>query len=183
MSTAAPNATAAPKEQLSTSPALVPAPTVAALPKRQIMRSNFGLQVGGYKHNRWWANLDENQALDDVTEPKFWIHVVDGIMGHDKSNPRGRGDIIEVRKADTGLYAEFLIVEIGTGFVKVIPVRAAEPQAVDVPGNCPLATRWNVGAKTHDVVRRADNAVMRGGFQTKAGAAAWIAEHLKAMAA
>jgi hypothetical protein len=142
---------------------------------------NFGL--GSFKFNRWSAELDEAQTLEQALEPTFWTGQVDTIMGQDKSKPRGRGDIIEVRKADSGLYAELLVIEIGKGFVKVKLIARAEPEAVEVPAKSALTTRWNAGAKTHDVIRKADGQVMRGGFQTKATAAAWIADHIKAMAA
>lgn len=134
-----------------------------------------------FKFNRWSAELEEGQTLDDVMHPAFWANVVNQIMGHAQTG--GRGDIIEVRKIETGLYAEFMVTEIGPGFVKLIPLRAVEPPAVEIAENAPLTVKWNVGKRCHDVIRRGDNAVMQSGFQSKAGAAAWIEDHLKKMAA
>lgn len=148
---------------------------------QRLLTKNFGL--GSFKFNRWSAELDEAQRLEDALDPTFWAGQADTIMGHDKTKPRGRGDIIEVRKADSGLYAELLIVEIGKGFVRVKTIARAEPEAVELPEKSALTTKWNAGAKTHEVVRKSDAQVMRSGFQTKASAAAWIAEHMKAMAA
>ena len=148
---------------------------------QRFLGKNFG--VASYKFNRWSAELEEAQSLDDALNANFWAAQADMIMGADKTKPKGRGDIIEVRKADTGLYAELLVTEIGKGFVKVKLVSRAELEAVDLPEESPLKTRWNVGSKTHDVIRASDNQVMRGGFQTKASAIAWIEEHSKAMAA
>lgn len=156
------------------------ATTVAPI-KRRLLDSEFA--VASFRFNRWSAVLREDQTLDDAMSPVFWTNVAPKIMGHDAVNPRGLLDIIEVRKPDTGAYYELIITEIGNGFVKVSPVKAYEPASVALPEDSPLSTKWNVGKRCHDVIRKADNAVMRSGFQTKAGAMAWIADHLKAMAA
>lgn len=167
--------------------AKAPAPVIPVVPadsplrKRRLKSQNFS--AFGFKYNRWQATLDETQVLDDTLDPTFWSEQAAKIMGHDQANPGGRGDIIEIRKPDTGLYAEVLIVEIGPGFVKVIPVRVAAPETAEVPEKSPLTTKWNAGKRTHDVVRKSDGQVMRAGFQTKPAATAWIVEHLKAMAA
>lgn len=155
-------------------------PKEGLVQKRQLDK-NFGIAT--LKFNRWSAELDEAQTLDDALTPTFWSGQAEKLMGHDKANPRGRGDIIEIRKLDTGLYAELLVVEIGKGFIKTELVRRAEPEAVTVPDDSPLTTRWNVGKRAHDVIRRSDNEVMARDFQTKAAALEWITKHLTAMAA
>ena len=148
--------------------------------RRQLDKS-FGL--ASFKFNRWSAELDESQTLEHALEPTYWAGQAETIMGHDKSKPGGRLDIIEIRKADTGLYAELLVVEVGKGFVKTKLIARAELDAVEAPENSALTTRWNVGNRSHEVIRKNDKQIMRGGFQTKAGAVAWIEEHMKAMAA
>lgn len=148
--------------------------------KHRLLNSNFG--VASFKYNRWSATLSEAQTLEDALEPTFWSAQAEHMMGHDKRG--GRLDIIEVRKPDSGLYAELIVEEIGKGYVKVRPLRLSEPQPTKaISDSSPFETRWNVGNKCHEVVRKADKQVMRGGFQSKAGAADWIAEHMKAMAA
>ena len=103
------------------------------------------------------------------------------MMGFDKS--KGLGDIIEVRKPDTGLYAELIVLAIGKGYVKTDVLLKYEPKTVNLDKGSPLATRWNVGRNCHEVVRESDKTVMQGGFQSKADAVAWIAGHLRDMAA
>jgi hypothetical protein len=137
--------------------------------------------VSSYRYNRWSADLDETQSLEDALVPGFWASVVDKIMGQDKLNPRGFGDIVEIRKRDTGLFAEVLIVGIGPGFVKVEPLRAYVPADVAEPAKCPLTTRYNAGKRCHDVVRRSDGQLMSSGHQTKTVAVDWITTHMKAM--
>lgn len=144
----------------------------------KILDRQFGLVE--FKFRRWSAELTEEQTLEIALDPTFWAGQVDKIMGHDKS--KGRGDIIEIRKADISLYAELLIVEIGAGFVKTVLISEAKPESIEIPASSPLATKWNVGKRCHEVVRVADNQVMHSGFQTKTSAAAWIDDHLKKMA-
>ena len=152
--------------------------TPKVLPRKSMDR-NFGVE--SFKHNRWSYDLDETESLEDAQRPEFWAGVVDKISGHDKQG--GRGDIIAVRKLDSGLYAELLILELGPGYIRTQLVRESIPAEVTVPEDSGLTTRWNVGKRAHDVIRVSDKQVMAGGFQTKAGAAEWINKHTKAMAA
>lgn len=166
-------------------PTIATAPlALAAVPtpiKRRMLSKSFG--VASFKFNRWSAELDETQSLEDALEERFWSDQSAQIMGHDKTNPKGRGDIIEIRKLDTGLFAELLVTAIGAGFVRVSLLRKQEPAAVAIPEGVPFTTKWNVGRRGHEVIRKGDNAVMAGPFQTKDEAAAWIVTHMKAMAA
>lgn len=146
-----------------------------------IQGRSFGLAE--FKRRRWFAELTEEQTVEQAMEQTFWRHQAEQIVGHEKSIPRGRGDIIELYKADTGEYAELLITEIGPGFVKTRLIRDAKAPEVTVPESNPFTTKWNVGKRAHDVVRKSDNAVMASGFQSKPSAMDWIDNHLKAMAA
>lgn len=148
--------------------------------KQRMNAKNFGLNIGGFKRNRWFAELEEKQTLDDALDPTFWVAQADEIM---RPAHKGLGDIIEIHKPDTGLYAELKVSETGKGFVKAVVVREAKPEEVVLPENSALTTKWNVGARSHDVIRAADKQVLASGFQTKAAAAVWIADHLKKMAA
>jgi hypothetical protein len=44
-----------------------------------------------------------------------------------------------------------------------------------------LTTKWNIGTKKHDVVRKSDGQVMAKDFQTKDSAVAWIESFAKKM--
>ena len=147
--------------------------------KPMLSDRNFG--AVGYKFNRWQAELDEHQTLEDAMRPQFWSAQAEKIMGQDKS--RGRGDIIEVRKLSEGMYAELLVTEVGGGFIKVALLRKLEPEQIEVAEDSPLKPRWNVGKRSFDVIREADKKVISAGFQTKATAAAWIEDHMRKLAA
>jgi hypothetical protein len=146
---------------------------------QKMLTKNFGLAE--FKRRRWAADLDEAQSLEDALEPAFWSHMVEAIMGQDKKG--GRGDIIEVYKADTSQFAELLIVEIGVGYVKTKLLRDTGADDAQLPEDAPLKTKWNFGAKTHDVVRADDGTLIQGGFQTKSAAIEWINNHQVKMAA
>lgn len=148
--------------------------------QRRLISKDFGLVQ--FKHNRWSADLTEQQTIEDAVNPVFWANVADIIMGADKAAPKGRGDIIEVRKLDASLYAELLIIEIGKGYVKTLLVRGAEPPEVVVPEESPLIPKWNVGRRAFDVVRKGDSEVMSQGHQTKHAAVEWINKHRAVMA-
>lgn len=141
---------------------------------------NFG--QAAFRYNEWSADLDEHQTLEEVLLPRFWVDQAALLMGFDKGNPKGRGDLIHIRKLDTGLYAKLLVVEIGTGYVKTVVVEKAEAPTVVLPDASPLEWKWNAGRKAFDVVRK-DGFVLSTGHQTKAAAKDWIDTHTKAMAA
>lgn len=135
---------------------------------------NFGLAE--FKRNIWHLVLEENETFDDAINGPSWANLVPKIVGHDKS--RGPGDRIEVWKPDTGAFGEMIINEIGPGYVRANFIRAYEPKVVEIDESVPFITRWNVGKRMHEVLRRADNQVMAGGFQSKDKAVAWITDHM-----
>jgi len=147
------------------------APKVEA-PRRALDRS-FGLE--SFKYNTWAYDLDEPFTFDDVMKPDFWATQAHKLMGHDKQ--KGRGDILRVRELRTGAMAEYQILELGVGYVKVNKIREAAAPSAEIPESSPLTTRYNIGKRTHEVIRKADGNVLMPGFQSKAAAAAWIAEH------
>lgn len=142
---------------------------------------NFG--VASFKFNRWSAELDEAQTIEDAMKPDFWAHQAAKVMGQDKTNPKGMLDVIEVRKRDSGLYAELLIIDVGSGFIRVKLIGKYEPEETAVPDDVPFVTRWNPGKKAHEVLRKSDNVLMQSGFKSRAAAVGWITDHMRATAA
>lgn len=164
-------------EAATKSAAPAPEPKV----QQKMLDRNFG--VASFKYNRWSADLEEHQTIEDALTPQFWASQSEKIMGHNRASPKGRGDIIELRKPSTSLYVELLVTEVGTGYIKVAAIRQHLPEAIALPENLPFEVRWNKAKKGHEVVRKADKLVMAAGpFQTPEAAAAWIADHMKAMA-
>ncbi len=149
--------------------------------QRRVLDRNFGLEE--FKYRIWSVDLEEDQTVEHVLTPRFFASVAGKIAGQDPANPKGIGDIIRVRKRDSSGYWSFLIVAIGQSFIKLHPIEKCEPPQPEMPADIPFATRWNPGKKSFEVIRTADKVMTAAGFQTKADAHAWIAEHMKAMVA
>lgn len=154
---------------------------------RALSPAHFKLDVSGFATNIWRADLPEDQKFEDCAEPRFWTHVAHKIAGDNPNDYRGIGDEIAVFKRDTMERRKYLIAGIGANFIKLAEFeRAGLPAVSDLPADSPLKTRWNPGKKCHEVVRIESGnmvTVMQSGFQDKAGAAGWIENHTKAMAA
>lgn len=153
----------------------------------KLSAAHFRLDISGFVSNIWRADLPESQNFDLCLDPTFWLHVAEKVAGQNKEKPNGIGDKINVFKRDTMEQRGYMISGIGAGFVKLIEIeRFAGPVAPELDANSPLTTRWNVGKRAHEVIRTESNnlaTVMAGPFQSKDLAVAWIANHLKAMAA
>lgn len=139
--------------------------------------------VASFKYNRWAADLSEDQTIEDAMRPEFWSSNAAKIMGHDRANSKGIGDIIEVRKRSTGLYAEFHVADVGHGYIKLDLLRENVRTEPALSGESPFDTRWNVGRRSHEVIRKFDRQVMATDFNTRSAAINWITDHMKAMAA
>jgi hypothetical protein len=151
-----------------------PAPKPA--PRRALDR-DFGLE--SYKYNSWAYDLEEPFTFEDVMNPAFWSTQAQKVMGHDKTKPKGRGDMLLVRELRTGSLRKYLILEIGGGFIKLGEIEAYRPVEVKLDENAPLKVRWNKQKSTHEVVRKADGEVLAGGFQLRDSATDWAKAHLK----
>src|SRR5262249_26607601 len=115
-------APAAPAPARAGTPTFMPVAAAAPL-KQKLLEKNFG--AASFKLKRESVVMEEDQALEDALEPPFWAIHVGKILGHDTM--QGRGDTIEIRKLDSGLYAELLVVEAGAGFIRVEVVHRHEP--------------------------------------------------------
>ena len=149
------------------------------LTKRRMIDKNFG--VSSFKYNTWSADIEDGQTMDDALAEQFWTGQAEKIMGHDKTS--GVGDLIQIRKRETGEFMEVLVTAIGKGYVRVAPIRLYVPPVVAEPEVSPLTTRYNPGKKCHEVVRKDDRTIMASNFQVKGDAITWIVEHTKLMAA
>lgn len=170
------------EEQFKADMAKMAQPTpesVTTMPFRQRLRGR--IHVRGFLHQEYEFDLEQTQSIADALDPTFYKDHVRAIMGEDPLKPKGRGSLIHVFKPDTGQYAKLLITEIGPGYVRTIPVEQASPEQIDLPAGAPFVTRWNSGKRGHEVLRKADNALMAGPFQTMSAAAAWVVQHMTAM--
>lgn len=119
----------------------------------------------------------EGVTLDDLARPAFWAHHASRLV---------KGDEINVVDKRFAFDVTLRVVEVGTGWVKMRPLRVwtdetiiadaadFEPASEPVTG---LEVQW---AGPHDkwrVVRKADKWVLSRGLATKAEAVKWAEEH------
>lgn len=177
------NTSPSPLLKPTASPAPAAPPPIPQIPQAPALKSVLGKDFGlaEFKRNTWRVELSPDQTIDDTADPKFFRNQVGLVIGHNKTG--GRGDLIEVWKPDTSELALLVIVEIGVGYIRTTMKDRFAPEEVEIPDGVPFITRWNVGRRAHEVLRKADDAVMASNFQTKASALAWISQHMKAMAA
>mgnify|MGYP003649102413 CR=1 FL=1 len=142
----------------------------------RVMQKDFCLEYGGFAHNVWSATLAEEFTLEDALKEDFWAHVS---LGRERSiRP---DDIIQVRSRDHTLFAELYVRDSGPAYARVELLRVKEwGQRVPVDADAPLTIRWNLGLRKHEVQRKSDGVVM---FTAalKEDAAAWLADHVRAM--
>lgn len=147
----------------------------------------FRLDLSGFVSNIWRADLPETQSFDDCLDPTFWMHVVDKVAGENKTNPRGIGDEVSVFKRDTMAKRKYMIVGIGSGFIRLAEIERVEvPVGEELSEKSPLKVKWNPGKKGHEVRRveaEGSYTVLAGPFQTRTQAIDWINDHLAKMAA
>ena len=151
---------------------------VAAVAVKKLLPRDLKVLAGGFAMTIWTADLDESMTLDDTAKPEFWAHVADKL---------NRGDEVKIRAYDKAPLGTLFVRATGQGWAKVgIMERWAAPDAaLKEPEGSPYEAKWNVGRRGYDVVRKSDRQVIQPGdkFPLREDALAWIAEHLKAMAA
>jgi len=141
-------------------------------PVPKFKSNDFG--VASFKRNEWHLALTEAHTMEHVSNPRLWGDILGRVT---------RGDVVEAFKPDSGEWARFIVTEAGPGFIKIGKTESFTPETVVEPDDTGLETKWNVGKRAFDVIRSADKFVMKGGFQTKASAVEWMADHQKKVAA
>jgi hypothetical protein len=95
-----------------------------------------------------------------------------------------RGDIIIVFPEDNSFYAQFLVVEVGKQFVKVVKtplcfeLKDEDASSINMPEGYSIKLR---GPRKWSVLR--GTVVIKEDVATRSAAEAWFSDHLKAMAA
>lgn len=148
-------------------------------PTPKLLAKDFNLAQ--FQSNRWAIRLLEGQSVEDCLKDSFWANIAAKLK---------RGDVIEVRNDECTMYAEL--------FVRAVPLQGSpmtwakvailrEPVYFDLPTAIPdqkaFRVSWNVGGRSYDVRRVADNEVVSRQHPTREQAEAWIADHLLKIAA
>lgn len=124
--------------------------------------------------NTWHAKPEFETPMDAMLDPAYWAHV---------SAKLRRGDIINALPDDNSYFAQFLVVDVGKLYAKVVKtpmcfeIKPAQMLNVEVPKGYEVKFR---GPRKWSVLRGTD--VLKEDME-KSDAERWLSDHVKAMAA
>ena len=132
-----------------------------------------------FKRQIFVADVEQNTQLEDIANPAFWGNI---------SNQLGLFDRIEVRCEDGSWIAELLVLEATNTYARVKILNCIELEEQEVAQTAIAApSGYEVFHRgTHHkwaVKRLSDSEVIHNGESSRAAAHAWVAEHMKAVAA
>jgi len=125
-------------------------------------------------------------TFEETLLPEFWSNVAHMFHPQPVTNtPDLAGAIFELRTQDHAFYAELYVRAVGEKELIVSVLRDPVyfgPKSVDTKQ---YNTRWNVGARGHDVIRVSDGAIVSPAKdnKTKESAWKWIEDTVAAMRA
>lgn len=132
------------------------------------------LEPSDAARNEWNVKPEFGTPMDAMLDPAYWAHV---------SAKLRRGDIINVLPEDNTYFAQFLVLEAGKLFAKVVKtpmcfdIKPAQMLNIEVPKGYEIKFR---GPRKWSVLRGTD--VLKEDLE-KSDAERWLSDHVKAMAA
>ena len=124
----------------------------------------------------WIVNAELAHTIDDLTNPAYWAHMAAQLTPYDH---------IEVRAEDGAWIANLIVIQVDRSWAKMMLVSQynlleteAMPSAI-----AQHKVEWKGPQHRFAVIRLADQVSVRGGFQTKDEASAWMREHEKVISA
>lgn len=129
------------------------------------------MSEGEHAHRTWSVRAESSMTMDMLLAPEAYVNVERMLR---------LGDHVEITAADGSWYVEVLVRAVETGIqigvlnkVKFKPLQGLELDLYDIEpaGSNPATFR---------VVRKADRAVMKAGFETELKAYIWIEQSNKA---
>jgi len=130
------------------------------------------IEQAEYMRTVWHDVPAPGTPFESVLDPKYWQHV-SGFL-----KPRDR---IEVDAEDGSYFAELMVIDAGRLYAKVELMRKHDFAApgVEAATDSPYEIKWAGRAKWR-VLRKADRAPVRDGFNDRESAELWAAAHAKA---
>lgn len=130
-----------------------------------------------YERTVYVATAFEDTTVEDMLDPKYWVHVASKMKPWDR---------IEARANDGTWWAEFMVLESGRAFARVVLMRQQNLTTTDVAQSQIAAfTDYKVLHRgphcKWSVIRVSDKHVLHEGEGTKDGAENWLKNHQVAM--
>lgn len=166
----------APAAKPATPPA-APAPAAkipAPKPARKALQGR--LAEAAYQRNEWRYTAEAGTTINEILDPQYWAHVAANFKPH---------DIIEVIPEDGSWYARLIVLTNARLWAKVFLLQKAdlEKALADTPATDDETheVKWMGAIEKHAVIRKADKALIKGGFTTKLEAHTWLDSYLKSI--
>jgi hypothetical protein len=128
----------------------------------------------GYRHNVHRATVPHGDSVQDVAAPSYWAQI---------AAKMNIGDRVDVFEESGAWYAEFIVLHTGRGWAKLGRTVYAEFEDVaEEAAPADYDVRYGGPVRLHEVIRLADNLILKGGFRKRKEALEWLEQH-QAMAA
>lgn len=123
-----------------------------------------------FARNIFAITPDHGTSIKDMLKPEYWAHVAG------KLSPTSR---IEVVSEDSTWFAELFVVSVGRNWAQVSLMRFVELAESAKPASPEAEYRveWKGQKQLHCVIRKADNAIIRNGFQKATDASKWLTDY------
>lgn len=130
-----------------------------------------------YERTVYVATAFEDTAVEDMLKPGYWVHVASKMKPWDR---------IEARANDGTWWAEFMVLEAGRAFARVVLMRQQNLTTTDVAQS--QISVWKEYKVLHrgphckwSVIRVSDKQVLHEGEGLRDGAENWLKNHLVAL--
>lgn len=138
---------------------------------QKIKLTGSRFKIAEQMRNSWVCSVEPGTSLEQVLDTAFFANYAKLV---------GPWDKIEINCEDGAFYAELLVVQSGTGWVKCQVLQSVDLQApIEVDEQCDFEIKYTNRYSNFRVIRKSDKKVVQDNLQTKADAAAWLAGHLK----
>jgi hypothetical protein len=137
-------------------------------------RSRF--QEAEFQTTTWVATVEQGTTMDQIQNPAFWSHISTSLRPYDK---------IQIRWDDGVAYAEFLVLSCDRSYAKVKELFHVELTTADVAMSENDASHkidWKGPHRKFAIIRKADGAIIKEGFDNKKQAQVELESYLNATA-
>ena len=132
--------------------------------------------LAGYLHNNWDVTTERGTTVEDLLCPEYWAHVAANLRPHDQ---------IHAISEDGSWYARLIVINADRLWAKlhVLEKHDLSASREDMPQAQEEAYEvvWLSAMAKYAVIRRADRAALKEGFQTKLEAFQWLDGYLKTL--
>ena len=125
-----------------------------------------------HKNFTHFAQLEDQVNREHLLRPEFWSHIAGKVL---------KGDMIHARNDSFTFWAEMLVIDVGSGFVKVHILRWEDIEKADHT-DAGTSDDYDIlfkgSERLHVVSRKSDGIVVQEKLRTKNDAVAWLNEFI-----